>query len=336
MRIAVDAMGGDAGPGVIVEGALDALRNGRKDIEVVLVGCESTLQEELKARSANALPITAIHADEVISMSDAPTESLRRKPTSSIAVGLALHKERKAQAFVSTGNTGAVVANALLSLGRLRNVRRPAIATYLPTEAGGCVLLDVGANATVKAQNLVEFGQMGAVYARHILKRENPRVGLLNIGEEETKGNEVAQEAHRLLKASHLNFIGNVEGRGVIRGDVDVVVCDGFVGNILLKFVESVFGMVKSTVKKQIARDPRVQLGALLMKPVLEEFREKLNYEEYGGAPLLGVNGVCIICHGSSSSRAICNAVRVAGEFVRSGLNDEIDREIAIEREGAR
>jgi glycerol-3-phosphate acyltransferase PlsX len=269
-------------------------------------------------------------------MTDAPTESLRRKPASSIAVGLSLHREGKAQAFVSTGNTGAVVAHSLISLGRLRTVRRPAIATYLPTEAEGCVLLDVGANATVKPQHLVEFAEMGTVYARHILKRANPRVGLLNIGEEESKGNEVVQEAHRLLKGSPLNFVGNVEGRGVIRGDVDVVVCDGFVGNILLKFVESVFDMVKSSVKRQIARDPRVQLGVLLMKPVFNDLRERLNYEEYGGAPLLGVNGVCIICHGSSSPRAIRNAIRVAGEFVRNGLNDEIDRQITGDRSACR
>ncbi len=336
MRIAVDAMGGDAGPGVIVEGALDALRNGSGDLEVVLVGNEKTLRNEISARNGGSLPISLIHAEDVISMSDAPTEALRRKPTSSIAVGLSLHREGKAQAFVSTGNTGAVVANALISLGRLRTVRRPAIATYLPTEAEGCVLLDVGANATAKPQHLVEFAEMGTVYARHILHRVNPRVGLLNIGEEESKGSEIIQEAHQLLKASPLNFVGNVEGRGIFHGDVDVVVCDGFVGNVLLKFVESVFGMVKSSVKKRIARDPRVQLGALLMKPVFNDLRERLNYEEYGGAPLLGVNGVCIICHGSSSSVAIKNAIRVAGEFVRNGLNEKIDEQITGDQKASR
>jgi glycerol-3-phosphate acyltransferase PlsX len=267
-------------------------------------------------------------------MSESPTEALRRK-SSSIAVALSLLKQGKTEAFVSTGNTGAVVANSLLSLGRLRSVRRPAIATFLPTAAEGCVMLDVGANATVKAQNLVEFGMMGTVYARHILKRENPRVGLLNIGEEESKGNEIVQEAYQLLKASSLNFVGNVEGRGIFRGDVDVVVCDGFVGNVLLKFMESVLGMVKSMAKKQIARDKRARFGAFLLKPIFAGLAEHLNYEEYGGAPLLGVNGVCIICHGSSSSTAIRNAIRTAGVFVRNRLTDEIDREIAGDSSGA-
>ncbi len=328
MRIAVDAMGGDAGPGVIVEGALDVLRNGNRDLELVLVGDEEALRREIEIRDGKSLPVTLMHADEEVSMSASPTEAIRRR-SSSIAVGLSLHKEGKTQAFVSTGNTGAVVANSLLSLGRLRSVRRPAIATFLPTAAEGCVMLDVGANATVKAQNLVEFGRMGTVYARHILKRPNPRVGLLNIGEEESKGNEVAQEAYQLLKASSLNFVGNVEGRGIFHGDVDVVVCDGFVGNILLKFMESVLGMVKTLAKKQIARDKRARFGAFLLKPLFAGLAEQLNYEEYGGAPLLGVNGVCIICHGSSSPRAIGNAIRVAGEFVRNGLTDEIDREAA-------
>jgi glycerol-3-phosphate acyltransferase PlsX len=323
-------MGGDAGPGVIVQGALDVLRNGSRDVELVLVGDEEALRREIAIRDGKSLPITLIHADEEISMSESPTEAIRRR-SSSIAVGLSLHKEGKTQAFVSTGNTGAVVANSLLSLGRLRSVRRPAIATYLPTAAEGCVMLDVGANATVKPQNLVEFGRMGTVYARHILKRPNPRVGLLNIGEEETKGNEVAQEAYRLLTASNLNFVGNVEGRGIFHGDVDVVVCDGFVGNIVLKFMESVLGMVKTLAKKQIARDKRARFGAFLLKPLFAGLAEQLNYEEYGGAPLLGVNGVCIICHGSSSPRAIRNAIRVAGEFVQNGLTDEIDREAAGE-----
>jgi len=328
VRIAIDAMGGDAGPGVIVEGALDALRNGNRDLELVLVGDEEALRREIEIRDGTSLPVTLIHADEEVSMSASPTEAIRRK-SSSIAVALSLHKEGKTQAFVSTGNTGAVVANSLLSLGRLRSVRRPAIATFLPTAAEGCVMLDVGANATVKAQNLVEFGRMGTVYARHILKRPNPRVGLLNIGEEESKGNEVAQEAYRLLTASSLNFVGNVEGRGIFHGDVDVVVCDGFVGNILLKFMESVLGMVKTLAKKQIARDKRARFGAFLLKPLFAGLAEQLNYEEYGGAPLLGVNGVCIICHGSSSPRAIRNAIRVASDFVRNGLTEEIDREAA-------
>jgi glycerol-3-phosphate acyltransferase PlsX len=323
-------MGGDRGPGVIVDGAVDALRNGNRDIEVLLVGNERELRPELDQRDARGLPISVVHAEEEVSMSES-VEVVRRKPASSIAIALALQKEGKSDALVSTGNTGAVVAGSLRILGRLRNVRRPAIATFLPTAAQGCVLLDVGANASVKPRHLLEFAEMGAVYARHILKRENPRVGLLNIGEEETKGSEVVQEAYQLLKASSVNFVGNVEGRGIFRGDVDVVVCDGFVGNILLKFMESVVGFLKTTVKKQIERDPAAMIGAALVKPAFKELAQSLSYEEYGGAPLLGVNGVCIICHGSSSSKAIKSAIRTAGQFVRNGLNEEIDRRIALD-----
>lgn len=337
MRIAVDAMGGDRGPGVIVEGVVGALRNGHRDsVEVVLVGRQPDLERELVAHNAKSLPIELIHAEDAVSMSESGAGVLRRKPTSSIAVGLGLQKEGRAQAFISTGNTGAVVSGALLTLGRLSQVRRPAIATFLPTAAGGCVLLDVGANSTVKPLHLLEFGEMGMVYARHILKRENPRVGLLNIGEEESKGNDVVQEAHQLFKRSSLNFVGNVEGRGIFRGDVDVVVCDGFVGNILLKFMESVLGFVKSTMKSKVERDPMAWLGAALLRPAFKEFAKTMSYEAYGGAPLLGVNGVCIICHGSSSSKAIQSAIRTASQFVSYKLNDEIDRRIALDESEVR
>jgi glycerol-3-phosphate acyltransferase PlsX len=324
-------MGGDRGPGVVVEGVVEALKNGQKeDLEVILVGRRQEIERELIARDARKLPIELIHADDAVSMTDGGAEVARRKPSSSIAVALALQKEGKAQAFISTGNTGAVVSTALIALGRLSQVRRPAIAQFLPTAAHGCVMLDVGANASVKPVHLLDFGEMGVVYARNILKRENPRVGLLNIGEEETKGNDVVQEAYQLFKRSSLNFVGNVEGRGIFRGDVDVVVCDGFVGNILLKFMESVLGFVKSTMSRQMERDPTAWIGAALLKPVFKEFANSLNYEEYGGAPLLGVNGVCIICHGSSSPKAIQSAIRTAASFVRYGLNEEIDRRIAL------
>ena len=331
MRIVVDVMGGDRGPGVIVEGVVDALKNGSKDdVEVVLVGRKSDIERELLTRDAKRLPIELIHAEDAVTMSESGADVLRRKPTSSIAVGLGLQREGKAHAFISAGNTGAVVSSALLTLGRLSQVRRPAIATFLPTAAHGCVLLDVGANSTVKPLHLLEFGEMGVVYARHILKRDNPRVGLLNIGEEESKGNDVVQEAYQLFKKSSLNFVGNVEGRGIFRGDVDVVICDGFVGNILLKFMESVLGFVKSTMKTQMERDPTAWIGAALLKPAFKEFAQSLSYEEYGGAPLLGVNGVCIICHGSSSSKAIQSAIRTASQFVRYKLNDEIERRVAL------
>jgi len=326
-RIAVDAMGGDLGSSVIVAGAIKALTELNGSAEVVLVGDEAVLKDELVRLGASGLPLRIVHAPETIGM-DESAVAFRKKKNSSIAVATRMQKENKADAFVSAGNTGVVVAASLLSLGRLSGVDRPAIATVVPNEFGGCVMLDVGANSECKPVHMVHFGIMGSIYARKFLSRKEPRVGLLNIGEEGTKGNELAVEAHRLLSESPLNFIGNVEGRDVFRGRADVVVCDGFTGNILLKFMESVIDLLTSSVREEIARAFRHKVGVLLMRPAFRTLERTLDYAEYGGAPLLGVNSVCIIGHGSSSAKAIKNAIKVAVRFVETGVNEIIKKEL--------
>ena len=332
-RIAVDAMGGDDAPGIIVRGSLDALRE-KNACEVLLIGDQSAIESEIRGAHSDGLSYKIVHAPEKVEMAEAAAVSVRKKRQSSIAVATRLQKSGEVDALVSAGNTGAVVAAALLGLGRLPHVSRPAIATVVPNSQGGCVLLDAGANADCKPEHLVQFGFMGAVYARRVLEKSDPRVGLLNIGEESSKGNELAQEAHKLLRKSCLNFIGNVEGRDVFRGTADVVVCDGFTGNVVLKFAESVNDHLTGALKREMKRDLKARLGAQLLKPALEKMKSALDYAEYGGAPLLGGNGICIICHGDSSRKAIKNAVLVAKRLVNQDLNSHIEREL-IQSNGA-
>jgi glycerol-3-phosphate acyltransferase PlsX len=328
-RIGIDAMGGDYGPGVAVEGTIRALREDPGRFRVVLVGDEKEIQGELKRHHADGLPIQVHHAPGRIEMSEKATVAARRKPDSSLAVITRLHKQGELDAIFSAGNTGAVVATALLGLGRLEAVSRPAIAAYFPNPAGGCVVLDVGANAECKPQYLLQFGHMGSVYARYVLGRENPRVGLLSIGEESSKGNDLVLEAHELLRrASHLNFIGNVEGRDVFKGTADVVVTDGFTGNVVLKTAESVAGLLIAKLREEIRRDPLALAGVLLMRPALHRLRRQLDWEEYGAAPLLGINGVCFIGHGSSRAKAIQSAIRTVSRFVEQRVNEHIRQEI--------
>jgi glycerol-3-phosphate acyltransferase PlsX len=325
LTIAVDAAGGDHAPGVVVEGAVAALREERDArFSVALVGEEAAIRRELRRLPAGGLALRIVDAPERVEMSDAAAAAVRRKRNSSIAAGIAMLAEGSADAFVSAGHTGAVVAASLLRLGRLPGVLRPAIATVVPGFEGACVLLDVGANAECKPQHLAQFAALGAVYARRMLGVESPRIALLNMGEEPNRGNEIAQGGHALLAHSPLNFVGNVEGRDVFRGVADVVVCDGFTGNIVLKFAESVLGMVADHVRREVLRDARSRLGAFLLTPALERLRARLDAAEVGGAPLLGVDGVCIIAHGSSSAKAIKNAVKVAARFVRLRINQDI------------
>jgi glycerol-3-phosphate acyltransferase PlsX len=326
--IAMDAMGGDRAPAVIVEGALEYVRDQGRG-RLLLVGDETLIRGELERLEVPPGTFGIIHAPETVGMAEAAASSVRRKPRSSISVGVRLVKEGKADAVVSAGNTGAAVAVCQLRLRPLPEVDRPAIATCIPTEGGGCVLLDVGANSDCKPVHLLQFAIMGAVYAHHILDKPNPRVGLLNIGEESSKGNELAQASHQLLKRSSLNFVGNVEGRDIFRGAADVVVCDGFTGNIVLKFSESVVELLTMLLRREITRDQRSKLGAWMLRPAFRRFRKELDYAEYGGAPLLGINGACVIAHGSSSPKAIKNAIRVAGEFVDHHLNELIAAAIA-------
>ncbi len=324
VKIAVDAMGGDLAPASVVEGSLWAHRENHGNFEMVLVGEEEKIHAELSRLKAADAPLIIHHAPERINMEDDAVESLKKK-NSSIAVGIRLHKEGKVDGFISGGNTGAVMSHALMTLGRLKGIHRPAIASFLPTEKGIVVVLDVGANAECKAMDLYQFGVMGSVYTNYVFKKPNPRIGLLSIGEESTKGNEVTLLAHELLSEDHsINFIGNVEGRDVLKGTCDVVVCDGFVGNIVLKFAESIDGFLTWLVKKRVKESLLFRLGAFLVKVSIRDLRKVLDYTEYGGAPLLGVNGVCIICHGNSPPKAIKNALKIAAEMVKVKVNQHI------------
>jgi len=315
MKIAVDAMGGDHAPREIVMGALEASRDG---IEVILLGDSDSILKELGSNKRDLIDI--VHTTETIAMGEQPANAVRKKKDSSIVRAVQLVKEGKASAFVSAGSTGAVMAAALLGLGRIKGIDRPAIASVIPGKKGGTVLLDVGANMDCKPKNLQQFGIMGYLYADRILGIDNPRVGLLNVGEEESKGNELTLESFPLLKESGVNFIGNVEGRDIFNGMADVVVCDGFVGNVVLKAGEGLAMSLMRMMKEELTRNWLSKMGTALALPGLKEIRKRVDYAEYGGAPLLGVNGVVIVCHGSSSAFAVRNAIRVAAGGVSSGL----------------
>ncbi|MEZ5063123.1 MAG: phosphate acyltransferase PlsX [bacterium] len=330
MRIVVDAMGGDNAPAVEVEGALEALRHAESDLAICLVGDETSIRRELDRLGFRGdSRLTVEHAPEKIDMGgEDPARQVRKKKGASITVATRLLREGQADGLVSAGNTGAVVASALLTLGRIRGVRRPGIATVLPSPSGGAVILDVGANSDCSPRNLLQFATMGAIYARKVLGRTEPRVGLLNIGEEKSKGNKVVQEAHKLLEESSLRFVGNVEGRDIFHGATDVVVCDGFVGNVVLKFSESVISLITNLAKEEIGHDLRGKLGALMLRPSFRNISRVLSYDEYGGAPLLGIDGIVIIAHGKSTVKAIRNAILVAVRFARERINDTIRDEL--------
>jgi glycerol-3-phosphate acyltransferase PlsX len=335
-RIGIDAMGGDFGPQAIAEGTALALREMPGRFSVSLVGDQSEIQAALARSHATDLGIEVVHAPERIEMAEKAAAAVRRKSQSSLVVLTELHRSGKLDAVFSAGNTGAVVATALLGLGRLQGVTRPALAVFAPNRGEGTVVLDVGANAECKAGYLVQFAHMGAVYARYLLNRPNPRVGLLSIGEEDTKGNSLVLEALPLLRrASHLNFIGNVEGRDVFNGSCDVVVTDGFTGNVLLKTAESIAGLVGHMVRDELKRDWRARLGVVFMAPALKRLRHRMDWEEHGAAPLLGVNGVCFVGHGSSSPRAIRSALRTLSTFVEQRVNEHIREEIQADHVSA-
>jgi glycerol-3-phosphate acyltransferase PlsX len=313
MRIALDAMGTDLAPGPEVAGALLALRD-TEGLEIVLVGDEDVIRKELECHGDVPETLQIHHAPDRVTAADPPASVIRRKPESSIVVGLRMQKKGQVDAFVSAGSTGAVMASSLFTLRPLPGVERPPVGALLPTAQDLCLLLDAGANIGCKPQHLVQFAHLGSVYAKDTMGRDEPRVGLLNIGEEPGKGNELTMEAFQLLSAEKgINFIGNLEGRDIVKGDSDVIVCDGFVGNVLLKFYESVAGYIVDLLRKELAGvdDETVDLDHV--------FRV-LDSAEYGGAPLLGVGGVSIICHGESPPKAIRNALAVAARAVRSDL----------------
>lgn len=333
MRIAVDAMGGDYGPEEIIRGVAVALE-AKEDLQVLLVGPEDL---ELEINSF-PVPLRArielVPATEVIGMGEQPGHALRRKRNASVVIAARLVKEGKAAGFISAGNTGAAMGAALLQMGRITGVERPAIASPLPTSKGMALLVDAGANADAKPSYLLQFALMGAIYAESVFGIKNPRVGLLNIGSEPEKGNELSQKAFLLLEKAPLNFIGNIEGRGLPAGEADVIVCDGFVGNVVLKLVEGLAYSLFAMLREQLAASFRTRLGAALALPAFHSIKTKLDYKEYGGAPLLGLNGICIISHGSSDATAIKNAIGAAVNAVENDINNQIANKLQGLMEG--
>jgi glycerol-3-phosphate acyltransferase PlsX len=328
-RITIDAMGGDYAPFSIVAGTVLAHKAYGDKVELTLVGDKAQIQTELKNLNAENLPIKIVHTTQVIGMGDEPAESVRKKPDSSIAVALGLQKKKESDAFISAGNTGAVMAASLIILGRLPAVNRPAIDTFFPTERGAALVLDVGANSDCKALNLYQFALMGSIYFSQVFGNENPKVGLLSIGEEKSKGNELTIASHKLISVADLNFAGNIEGRDILKGKADVVVCDGFVGNIILKFAESIDSFLGELVRRQVRVNLLAKIGALLLRPAFKDLKKNLDYAEYGGAPLLGIDGVSIICHGGSSPKAIKNAVKMAITMVQRDINHLFEARLA-------
>jgi glycerol-3-phosphate acyltransferase PlsX len=326
MKVIVDAMGTDNAPQVEVQGCVQAVEEFGS--EVVLVGDRDRIENELKKYAPHEDKISITHASQVIEMHDPAAISVRRKRDSSIVIGIELLKKGQADAFVSAGNTGAVVCAATLSLRLLPGIERPGIAIIMPSLTGTSVMIDVGANIDPKPLHLLQYGIMADAYSRYILGKENPTVGLLNVGEEESKGTEFLRDAHTLLAESRLNFIGNIEGRDVYAGKADIVLCDGYVGNVILKVSESVAYTIVELLRREIRNDIIATLGAVLSSSAFNELKRKMDYSEYGGAPLLGVDGRCIICHGSSSPKAIKNAIRVAAEFVTRDVNRHIIEEV--------
>lgn len=322
MKIIVDAMGGDHAPRVVIEGAIAAVKE--YNAEVILVGDAPQIDQLLKKSRFSGSNITVSPAEEVIGMSEPAATSVRRKRNSSIVVGVNLLKEGRGDAFFSAGNTGAVVCAATLGLGLLPVIERPGIAIVVPTVKGISLVIDVGANIDPKPMQLLQYGIMADAYSRYILNRQNPTVGILNIGEEEGKGTDFIKETRELLQNSSLNFIGNVEGKEFFSGKCDIILCDGFIGNIALKVSESAAEAMQVFLKRHILSNPLSKLGLIFLKPSLMRFKKELDYAEYGGAPLLGVNGVVIIGHGRSNARAIKNAIRVAKEEIERKFNEKI------------
>ena len=327
LRVAVDAMGGDHAPQEIVAGAAQAARD--LGVEIILVGPTDRMHREWRAAGAGALPVRVVDATEVIEMGEPPAMALRRKRQASILVAVEALRRGEADAVVSAGNTGAAMAAALLILGRIEGIDRPAIAAVLPTLRGRAIMVDVGANVDCRPKHLLQFAVMGSVYAQRVLGVARPRVGLMSNGTEETKGNELVIRSADLLRESGLHFIGNVEGRDFFDGTADVVVCDGFVGNLLLKFGEGLAVGIFTLLREELSRGLLVRLGVALATPRLRALARRMDYTEYGGAPLLGVNGICIITHGSSGAKAMRNSIALAAESVRSRMVETIRDDIA-------
>ncbi|MCX5749818.1 MAG: phosphate acyltransferase PlsX [Candidatus Saganbacteria bacterium] len=323
IRIAIDAMGGDHAPEEIVKGAEQAVKE--SGLSLILVGDRRRVAPFVRSKN-----IEIVHADEVIGMNESPVIAAKQKKNSSINIALELVKNKKADAFISAGNTGALMAASLFKLGRIEGIERPAIATIFPTVQGGEVLLlDMGANVDCKPKNLQQFGQMGAQYAEHVMHIENPRVGLLNIGTELEKGNELTRESYPLLKESRINFAGYIEPNDILTGKADVIVCDGFVGNVVLKLCESTSNIIITLLKEELKKSLMSTAGALLLRPSFSNLKKRIDYDEHGAAPLLGLNGIVFKAHGRAKAKAVKNAIRVCAEAVKENIVESIMKGIA-------
>ena len=328
MKIALDAMGGDFGPPNLVGGATLALREYSQIKKLYLVGDTPKIEAELTKLGCTDNRVEIVHATQVVDMSDRAWSAVRRKKDSSVSRAVDVVKHGQANAIVSAGHTGAAVAASMIKLRTLPGIDRPGIAAVLPTETNVFVLMDAGANIDARPEHLLQYAFMGSVYSSHVLGYKNPTVGLISLGEEDVKGNEMTKEVFKMLKKSSLNFVGNIEGRHLFEDPVEVVVCDGFVGNVILKTCESISVAIFQWLKHELSRTTMRKLGAFLARESFRTIRDKTNYEEYGGSPLLGVNGICIIAHGSSSPLAIKNALRVAAESIEHQVNPHIIEEV--------
>lgn len=331
MKIALDAMGGDFAPDVTIAGAIEAV-NEDDDIHVILVGDRVRLTESLKGKRYPSDRLSIYHASEVVQMHESPVVALRKKRDSSIRRAIELVKNQEADAVVSAGHSGVVMATSLFVLGKVQNLDRPAIATIMPSLTGHFLLIDAGANVDCNSENLLEFGYMGDAYCRVVFGNPSPRIALLSIGEEEVKGNELTKEAFKHLKNSGMNFIGNIEGKDIFTGKADVIICDGFIGNIVLKVSEGLAETILKMLRMEISSVATGKIGYLLIKPAIKNFKRRTDYSEYGGAPLLGINGTCIISHGRSSAKAIKNAIRVASDMAQKNVQKAIVDSLQIYR----
>ncbi len=325
-RLAIDVMGGDRGPSVVVPGALKAARE--NGLSLILVGRDIDIREELEKHQTEGIDIEVVHADDVADMKDKPSYILRRKKNTSIQVACNLVKQNKADGVVSAGHTGVTLACGMFSIGRIKGIDRPGLATIIPREKQPLILIDVGANIDSKPRHLVQFAIMADIFAKNVLNVESPSVGLLNIGEEQGKGNVQVNEAYQLLKNTSLNFIGNIEGRDLFTNKVNIAVCDGFVGNIALKLCEGLAKSFSDVLKKEIKKGILTRLGGFLARPAFKRLIRRFDYEEYGGAPLLGLKGCVIVCHGSSTEKSIAQAIKMGAAFAKRNIVEKIKEQL--------
>lgn len=326
LKIYVDGMGGDHAPAEIVKGCVQAVNE--YHVNISILGVEEEIQKELWKYQFDQSKIQIIHGSEIVGNDDEPAKAIRRKKDSSMVIGMKLVKESKHAVLISAGSTGALLAGGLLKIGRIKGIIRPALAPILPTKSGPSLLIDAGANADCKPQQLQQFAVMGSIYMEKVMGLENPRVGLVNIGAEETKGNELTKEAYELLKQTNINFIGNIEARDIPHGAADVIVCDGFTGNIILKLTEGLASFIMKSLKETMVATTKGKIGGLLLKSSLNKFKSQFDYTEYGGAPFLGIKGGLIKAHGSSDAKAIKNAIRQGLIYLEQNVDRNIEREI--------